>query len=226
MITAPKLPNYRNASLISFLSNVVAICNKFDTEALKIKNEVAKIATDVQSLELLFALAKKNGNTETLESLDARRDAATLSIQGIAECYVKHFDKSYQDAAKAILAIFSKYGKRIDRMVYREQTSATQSLINDFETDTLVSTAINKLHLTEWVQELKTANEEFNRVYLLRNKELSEQPDQNIKDIKMPAIENYRRLVDVLKAFNTINPNEDYEKILKELNELVLKYNV
>ncbi len=89
-----------------------------------------------------------------------------------------------------------------------------------------VDTALKKLHLTEWVQELKTANNEFNNVYLNRNKELAEQPDQNIKDVKIPAIEHYKRLINVLKAFRTINPQGDYDKILKEINELVLKYDL
>lgn len=226
MITSPKLAHYRNASLLTFLSTVVTICNKFDVEALKINTEVAKIATDVESLEALFSLAKKNDNTESLENLDARRDAATLSIQGIVECYARHFDKSYEDAAKAILKTFARHGKGITRQVYRDQTATTRSLINDFESDAIVSTALNKLHLTEWVQELKLANEAFDAVYVARNMELSVQPDQNFKDKKTMAIEDYRRLIDVLKAFNIINPNGDYDKILKALNELVLKYNV
>ncbi len=47
----------------------------------------------------------------------------------------------------------------------------------------------------------------------------------HVKDPKIIAIENDRRLIDMLKAFNIIYPNGDYEKILKAINELVLKYN-
>lgn len=226
MITSPKLSNYRNASLISFLNNVVSACNDYDKEALKINTEVAKIATDVQSLEALYSLAKKSANSESIESLDARRDAATLSIQGIAECYSKHYEQDYRDAAKVILNTFSKYGKGIARQAYRDQTATLQRLVNDFENDVTVSTALSKLHLTAWGQELKTANVEFEEVFKLRNKELTSQPDQNVKDVRNTATENYRRLIDVLKAFNTINPNGDYDKLLKEINGYVLKFNV
>jgi hypothetical protein len=226
MEKTPKLTHFRNASFIGFLSNVVTICKKYDTEVLKINNEVADISADVQTLELLFSIARKNGNTEALEDLDARRDSAIQGILEVSEAYLKHFDKTYQEAAKTIEAIFAKYGRRIDKLVYVAQTSATQSLVNDFEKDVNVDTALKKLHLAEWVQELKTANNEFNNVYLNRNKELAEQPDQNIKDVKIPAIEHYKRLIDVLKAFRTINPQGDYDKILKEINELVLKYDV
>lgn len=81
MITSPKLAHYRNASLLTFLSTVVTICNKFDVEALKINTEVAKIATDVQSLEALYSLAKKSANSESIESLDARRDGTVVKVK-------------------------------------------------------------------------------------------------------------------------------------------------
>ncbi|MEA5401659.1 DUF6261 family protein [Arcicella sp. DC2W] len=106
-------------------------------------------------------------------------------------------------------------------MIYYIQILFT-GLLYYFENDVIVSTALSKLHLTAWGQELKTANVEFEEVFQLRNKELTSQPDQNVKDVRNAATENYRRLIDVLKAFNTINPNGDYDKLLKEINGFVL----
>ncbi len=226
MITSAKIQHYRNASFLSFLSNVVSICNKFDTEALKIKPVVTTLATGVHSLELVFSASRKSNNTQTLTALDARRDIATFSVQSIAEVYTKHFDKDYQEAAKTIVGIFAKYGKRIDKQTYREQTSTTQSLLHDFENSTLVMAALSKLHLSDWVQELKQANEEFNQVFLQRNQELAEQPEQSFSTLRVASTEHYHKLIEILKAFDVINPNGEYERLLKELNELILKYNM
>lgn len=226
MEKAPKFSYFRNASLISFLNNVVSICKKFDIEALKIATEVATIVADVQSLEKLFAVTKKNSNTSILKELDAQRGAAVVAIQGISQLYLKHYDGDYRQAAKLVQNVFAKYDKHIELLVYGAETAAIQSLVNDLLKDSTRYAALQKLSLVDWVQELKRVNEAFNAVYLQRNKELSELPSDRIKDRKATVIANYKQFIKVLKAFNTLHPSGDYERILKAIAELITKYNV
>jgi hypothetical protein len=221
----PKLINYRNAAFIAFLKDTKSICEKFNTITLKLDGELAKLSGSIVALDNVFGIAKGSASTDTIENLDARRDNAFTGISFVADAYTKHFETEYREAAKLIAATTDKYGKRIASLNYLAETETLRSLLSDFENQNNVRAAIVKLNLTEWVNELKAANTEFNQVYLSRNKELSAQPDQNVQDLKKPAIENYNSLMNLVSSYNTINPNTDYKKIVDEVEELVIKYN-
>lgn len=225
MNTTPKLSNYRNASFIAFLKDVVSISNKFDPTALKINKEVAAINTLLVQLDSTYATARANGNTENLESLDTRRDMALIGITTLAEAYQKHYDTAVSEAARSISIIIAKYGKRLPKQSYLVETEAIRSIVNTFETDAKAMAAITKLKISDWVTELKNANTAFNALFLVRNQELSEQPDENMRDLRQLATESYKAFVKVVIAYDTLSPDGDYTKILEQVEQLVAKYN-
>ncbi|MES2654695.1 MAG: DUF6261 family protein [Bacteroidota bacterium] len=225
MKTFPKLTNYRNASFIAFLKDVVTISNKFDPTALKITTEIAAINALLVQLDSTYATARANGNTETLESLDARRDAALIGITMVAEAYQKHYDPAISEAGRSISIIIAKYGKRLPWQSYLVETEAIRSMVNTFETEAKAMAAISKLKISDWVLELKNANTEFSALFLVRNQELSEQPDENMRDLRLPATESYKTLIKLVTAYDTLNPNGDYAKILEQVDQLIAKYN-
>ena len=225
MKTKPRLIKYRNAAFIAFLKDTKSICEKFNTKTLKLDGDFAKLSNGIIALDNVFGLAKGSASTDTIENLDARRDNAISGISDIADAYLKHFEADFIEAAKLVNSTIAKYGKRITTLNYLSETETLRSLVSDFENQINVNAAIVKLNLTEWVNELKAANTAFNEVYLSRNQELSEQPDQNLLDLKKPAIENFNNLMNLVSSYNTINPNSDYKKIVDEVEELVIKYN-
>lgn len=220
-----KLNSYRNASFIAFLKDVITISNKFNPKTLKIDVELTAISVRLRQLDSIYAAAKANGNTESLESLDARRDAALIGITAVAEAYQKHYDPSVSEAGRTITLIIAQYGKRLPWQSYLVETEAIRSLVNTFETDAKASAAINTLKLNDWVMELKNANIDFSNLYLVRNQELSEQPDENMRDLRQLATDSYKSFVRLVSAYDTLTPNSDYAKILDQIEQLIAKYN-
>lgn len=225
MTTLTKAERFRNGIFIGLLNDGVTIAEKYNLVTLKLNDGVSKIKSNILKLNELYALARKNGNTEVLEELDERRDKAIIGIKNLTEAYLNHFDNLKVNAAKNILIAYEKYGKRIDKLSYLAETEALRSFINDFDIDSALKANATLLNLTDWLLELKAANEDFNSVYLNRNKELAEQPDQNLKNLRGPALEDFTLFYNLVTAYNTINPNTDYAKLLAELNELLIKYN-
>lgn len=225
MKTTPKLSNYRNASFIAFLKDVVSISNKFDPTTLKIDKEVVAINSLLGQLNSTYAAARANSNTESLESMDARRDDALIGITNLADAYQKHYDPTLSEAGRTISIIIGKYGKRLPRQSYLVETEAIRSIVNTFETEAKAAAAIAKLRISDWVMELKNANTDFNALFLLRNQELSEQPDENMRDLRQLATESYKSFVKLVTAYDTLNPNGDYAKILEQVEQLIAKYN-
>lgn len=225
MTILTKAERFRNGIFIGLLNDGVTIAEKYNLVTLKLNDGVSKIKSNILKLNELYALARKNGNTEVLEELDERRDKAIIGIRSLTEAYLNHFDNLKVNAAKIILIAYEKYGKRIDKLSYLAETEALRSFINDFDTDVTLKANATLLNITDWLLELKAANEDFNNIYLNRNKELAEQPDQNLKNLRGPALENFTIFYNLVAAYNTINPNTDYAKLLAELNELLIKYN-
>ena len=225
MKTAAKLNSYRNVSFIAFLEDVVTVCEKFDTRALKIAPSVNALNAEISALNSLFGTAKGNLNTEGLERLDEKRDNAMQGIQTLAEAYLKHFNASSVASAKSILAAIAKYGSSISRQSYLDETKTIRSLVADLETDANLVSAIAALNLNAWVAELKASNEAFNTLYHTRNDELAAMPDQKIKDIRVGGINKYRDLVKVVSANDVLTPNTEYATILERIEEFVIKYN-
>jgi len=225
MKTIPKLINYRNVAFIAFLKDTRSIVSKFNTKTLKLDGALVKVSADIAAMDEVFGTAKGSASTETIETLDARRDAALAGISMVADAYTRYFEPTPQEAGKLIQNTIGNYGRRIHSLNYLAETEVIRSLVNDFETKTDVANALGLLNLNDWVAELKAANEEFNTVFLSRNTELAEQPDLNIQNLRIPAYQNFDALVALVNAYNTITPNADYKKILDEIEELVVKYN-
>ncbi len=225
MKTIAKLNNYRNVAFIAFLKDTSSIVSKFNAKTLKLDGALAKLSKDIAAMDAIFGTAKGSANTESIESLDARRDTALAGISFVAEGYSKHFEAALNEAGKIIVSTIGNYGRRIHSLNYLAETEVIRSLVTDFETKPEVANAINQLNINNWVEELKTANNEFNTMYLIRNTELAEQPDLNIQNLRNPANQNFEALIALVTAYNTITPNADYKKILDEVEELIVKYN-
>ena len=226
MIHTSKIYHYSNASTIGFLENVISICKTLNQPTTEVSQKMAELSSEIEQLCLIFSTARKNPHTEDLKELDTRRNQLTQGIREIATSYLKHFDADYREAGKSILRTFAKYGKQIEKRKYYDQTEITNSLIRDFENDESLSQAITKLHLSDWLQALKTDNLAFNSLYIIMVMSRVNLPEKNFKESKTIAIARFKSLFNLLKALEMVYPTADYGSIIKEIEELTKKYNV
>ncbi len=220
-----KIKDYRNKECIQYLKDTVSIYKVFDLKALKLDGFVNQLETRNALLEELFEIAKKNENTETIESLDERRDRAIVGIRKIADGYGSYFEIDKAQAGKLITTHIDKYGSSIYRMNYLAETTALNGVLSDMETDGAVVSAVALLDLTPWVAELKQANIEFNRMYLLRNTDLANQPDQNLRDARTEIYPIFDLLMEKTASYYSAFDKVEYKTIMNQMDELTTKYN-
>jgi hypothetical protein len=221
----PRFIEYRNREFIQFLEDALNIYNAYNLTTLKLQSFVTSLISDLPLLNTVFETAKKNENTETLENLDLKRDNAIKGIRTIAEGFEMHYEIPYQNAGKLVKTHIDKYGKGISTLNYLAETKAINGVVSDFETDLDVKDSLTFLNLTDWVAELKNSNIDFNNTYLLRNKDISAQPDQNLKDLRMLIIPKLKLLFEKTASFYSAFETEDYKTILDEIDTLIIKYN-
>jgi hypothetical protein len=225
MKTTTKLKYYRNGLFIGFITDILSILSKYNLVALKLDAIIAVLTANLSKLNEVYVIAQKNKNTEAIELLDIRRDMAVQGIQGVVESYLKYYENNFVEAAKLLIDTIYKYDKRIDKQNYLLETETIRSLVSDFDTDLALKNALVLLHLTNWANELKNANNDFNTTYLIRNDELAALPDVNLSELRTPTIANFIDFEETIFSLNKLNPNLEYAEIMGKIEELKIKYN-
>ncbi len=225
MNVKPKLTRYRNSEFIQYLRDTLTIFKAFDLKTLKLDVYIGPIEASIAKLDEVFVIASKNGNTEALEAADARRDDAIIGIRTVAVGYERHHQDNIRTAAKTILNLIDKYGTGIAAFGHIAETNAITSIVKELETVPELGNAVGTLNILDWVAELKEANITFNDIFITRNKDLADQPDQNLKELRTPAMASYNNLINKTEAYLSITDNPKYKDILNQIDTIVLKYN-
>lgn len=225
MKTTPRLANYRNREFIKYLEDVVKIFKLADLRGLNLEPYVTKLEAAITKLNAVYSIAKKDSNTVRLEDLDARRDAAIVGIRTLAEAYSNHFDPATRNAGLLIKERIDKYGSSISNLNYLAETKAIGGILSDFENDASVKAAITLFKINSWVAELNNANNDFNDLFLLRNRGQVGQPDQNIKELRLETMPVYRLLIDKTNAFYLALDKAEYKALLDEVDGIAALYN-
>lgn len=223
MISTPSLKRYRNSEFIAFLNDVLQLANTANITALE--TPLAELQSVYNDLETSFKVSKRSLITESIQALDARRDAALKGIRMTAKAYTYHFENSFKEAATAVFQAIIKYGSRLTELNYQSETASLKSLIKDFENDTSLTTALTTLQLSAWVTELKTVNQNFETKYLERVTDNASKKVVAVKEHRPAAIAAYEQLIKHIDANTILNPSEALTTLASNLEELIGKYN-
>lgn len=224
MLPTPNFRAYRNSEFIAFIGDVVELSKR--NNIAELASQQAELETEYLQLDRAFKVSQGSLITTDIRSLDARRDAAIRGIRGVVVAYRYHFDAGAQAAANLLLQAIDKYGKQIASMNYQAQTATLKSLIQDLEVDADLTAALTSLHLTDWVAELKTANETFETTYLDRVRDNANKKMAPVSEYRPAAVEAYTTFVKHIEANNILNPSAALTDLIGQLQQLIEKYNV
>lgn len=220
--TTPYFGNYNQSECIQYLLDAAELCKRQNNDSL---------AAPLQALEQgnaklmqAFKKDKKSNITQLLTQYDQRRDDALVCLRLAARAYSIHNDAATREAASIVLSTIDKYGKSLERLNYQAETSVISNLYFDL-TDETRAVAVAKIHMSDVVEEMNTSNNLFNGTYLTRVEESAAKEEVATGILIQETIAHYRRLVAVIEAYHTINPEGGYDVLLKQINELAAKYN-
>lgn len=224
-LVSPAYRSLRNSEFISFAEYVVIVCNQNNPRALKIEEQLNGFVSTFGELNRLFKIAQGNKLTGEVQAMDDRRDRALIGIRMYAECHLFHYNTELRQASKLVLATYNKYGKSLHRLNYYAETGVINSLTGDFTTELELVSAIGTLGLKEWVEELSTANRLFTELFIARSGTNAAKPDGKLETQRLVCIEQYDTLARHITAHSTLTPSAEYEKLIKELNDIIEGYN-
>ena len=98
-------------------------------------------------------------------------------------------------------------------------------MLSDWETETDLVAAITTTQLTNWIAELKAANEAFNDRYIARVYEESATPGLSFTGIREEGVNSYKVLVAHIEAHATLGSNATHQELVNQIGTLAKQYN-
>ena len=216
--------NYRNGEYLQFMKNVVAIYGNYDTNALLLQARLQTLADATTALDEVFMASTAHELTPELQTLDIRRDKALMGIKIHLNSYSYSEEIDLVKAANNLMTNYLSHGDRIDKLSYQQGTAVIDALLTDWRDHPTLSTAVNTLSLTTWVNLLAQLNKEFNDMYITRAKTLLKPGQVDQKRTEMRSA--YDEIVfDTVAHSRVAMDKNKYFAIIDDLNGLISNYN-
>ncbi|MFW6101254.1 MAG: DUF6261 family protein [Bacteroidota bacterium] len=224
MINIPVFARFRNGEFVKFNDMIVSVLNNHDLETLQISEISKEVMTANDKMRAVYKADRGSSITKAIVRADGHRDNMFSGIILHLRIDAKyHPNEQMKKKAETLLDIFEKHGSTLNRQSYNEQTANLEDIFEDIERKGLRSD-INALHLDPYYKQLVASNREFDRLFLERNKEYAQTPEETMTILREGAESTLKNLFDRINAFIIIDGDEKYKPLVKELNALIDYY--
>ena len=178
---------YTNSHHLQFMFNVYALVKAGDKVKLHLTDELLKSWNDCIELETeLNKQATATVHTEQMAALDRQRDTLLTNLFGIVRVQLKSPVQAIKEAAQKLDKALGVYAG-IQSKAADAETAEVRGMLKDLER---FATEVTALGLAPVTAQLKTVNDEFQKVYNTRQEKAVDQ--------KMPALSEVRPQTDAV----------------------------
>ena len=163
-----------------------------------------------------------SAETRRIKALDKNRDRLYLGIAKVIHAYRLHYDLGVIRAAHALKILLRNFDNPA-KLHYPAATSVIYNLSQEFLLPHYAP-LVEKIGLTEWVAELKKANEDFDALFNKRSKEQSVLVKKLTITCRLEVEKCYRALMAVTESELIIKSNCPLEKYVDRINEQIATY--
>mgnify|MGYP006873137253 FL=1 len=204
------------ASLADFARTAVKLCR---AKGFTDGNFTALVdKTDALENEITTAF-KRDKIPATLEKPDSERDECIKTIRALIQAAALHPDTAIREAGTAAKTVFAKYGVKITRAKYEEESTYVRSLLADFDGIAAQTKLISGLD--ETISNLKAAEEKFEAEYAAYTKAVSS-VGRNATAIKKELYTILNSgLLPYIDAVSLVN--DDYKALQSELETILAR---
>ena len=220
MITTTTLYSLRLLEYYETMTLLYGELSQLAIEEEKIKTALTDFKTRLDAYDKALILVRGSELTVELEELDARRDAAFLTLINLLRALQKSPVEETSGAASLLYALVERYGKDIHRQAYMQESGNLINLLQDFESEPYASKA-EALGIKSSLDVLKAANAEFDRVYGERLTEAAGKNKGLAKTEKIKLQDSFEKLCQLTVAGATWTGEAIYLQIENIINSHV-----
>jgi len=190
-------------------SNISDIFNQFELNALKYENA--------------YFLLNPSELTLKLVEVDKKRDKLIDSIILFANIFSRNFDFAISDAAKQILNSLKEYGDDISNLTFHNETIVLNDIVDKIENNPILKKAYETLGFMPIIKDMSMFNNEFYRIYNIKNSENLKLSDEVLLKTKEELIISFENLVSEINNLS-MNQVDEFKKMVKKINELTSEF--
>ena len=225
MIKTFRMYRLPNAEYVQFIDYVVTLVQDKNPTGLNVKTQHDALSLKLTELKNLFQPALASSFTKKLKEANTLRDEILTGLIKMVDANAYHYQKNIRPSANLLQKNIKLYGSNIIRDNFQRETAKIESLVGDWQNKADLVTAVDMLGLISWVTQLKNSNNEFKRLYALRNDEYSQRPEQNMESKRIEVNAAYEDLCKFLNSYSVIeSSNPDYEVVISGINSYVDHY--
>jgi hypothetical protein len=224
MLTKTELKQLHKEEFIEAMRSTVEICNTNDPKDLQISSFVTALHIMVLGLDDSILYEQGKPLTRELEILDEERDSAITGTRYGFIMFTYHKTPAKKAAAQLLLERLDSYGSGIARMNNESESTILQNFVNDCKTIEKYKKALMLLGLEEWIEDVETANNAFNKKYQQRIQEESDREKKSVTILRPQTVIVYEKLINRIDAHIELDEIGKYQTIYNQLATLKNRY--
>ena len=225
-ILSVRFDRFQHSRFLRFIDVAVELCQGSGVTEARILAKVTALRQAYDTMQALLNKRRANMITPAIEEADGLRDRATVGIRAALRAFEMHFSEPKQQAARYLGNTMDRYSKSIARLRYIEQTEVTFAILAEIDRTPAIQDAVNVLGMTDWFDELRRTNQEFDRLYIERTKDYATISQANFQELREQSTSDFRELTALITAFSIVSaPSPMYESLIRELNSHIEQYN-
>ena len=214
------LTKLQNAEHFALMTDVVNLLKEANIPQLgEVKSKIETLVADEDAAQQQI---RKSEHTETLTSLDEKRDKLYRGL--VLRLQSEQFspDEAKATAANKLMIVVNTYGN-FTAHNYQKETAEIYNLVQDFKSENLQS-VVESAGIKEWVQWLETANNDFNNLFTNRRDEYAAQPVYDLKNIRKELDAQFHKLQQTLQAMQILSPSDVLTVLISKLDASIQKW--
>ena len=211
----------RNNKHFQFMTEFKDSVNKHEAIKPKIRTQFDEFLSLYQDEDTAYKKIIKSVITDEIQDADAYRDQVLNVVSEIVDTALKHRSENVIKAGKNLKTLLNTYGK-VKILPMNEETAAIYNLLQ--ELNSKYRTDAQLIHLTEWVTELQTTNNYFDKLIKDRLDESALKTNLILREVREKIDVSYKNLIEKINSLIVVEGETIYVEFVKYFNLIIDKY--
>lgn len=204
----------------SIKSNIDLLGDGFITDNVMI-TYLAQLGNKSDDYDKAMKYIAKSDETAKITAADVERDNLIVTLQRQLSVFEYTKNEEKRDAYLSLTNLFNVY-KGLKNWNYEEESNGIDNLIVDMESEKYEPHA-TLLGMTEFMLELKLANDKFKTLFNVRTQEFASKENYNVKEMRKDIGGVYTDFCNYVLSMSKALNTEQYNQTLSVIN-VVRKY--
>ncbi|MDR2292967.1 MAG: DUF6261 family protein [Prevotellaceae bacterium] len=214
----------KNAEFTLVVPHIVNIVEKYPIALQQLPKRIAALKAFLPELDKIEAQERKWRDAQQLDEYERLRDAYVNTLIRTERTYARVAIPGYEEASKKLTALFDKHGRDIADDRNTAETQRLYNLVEDIERTDGMLNILNVFALTPVYTAMKDANIYFDKLWQLRNTELSEVEHIDTKAIRAACVKAINALYEGIEYWAAESENAEWKPLIDEISKLSAYY--